>query len=257
MTSYFLSDIHLKSLTKSLEDESSRLLLFFFQNIWPQVPGDIFLLGDIFDVWVADHSVFKEQHRELIEELKKIKRLGFDVVYFEGNHDLHLKQFWQDYLGFTVCHDVGYFEIDGRVFRLEHGDLINKADLAYLNLRRRLRSPLMSFLAHWLPGRLWKKLGEIWSQKSRRNSRTYLENKNADLVALIRNHAGSAFQEKPFDYIITGHMHIKDDVQIDVVQNGREKKIRSINLGTWLDGPKILKFRKGEFTWLLEADFGK
>lgn len=242
MTSYFISDIHIKS----LEDSSSRLLFFWLQNIWPTDKGDIYLLGDIFDIWVSDHSVFKKKYRPLIDELKKVKHQGFKVVYFEGNHDLHLKKFWQDELGFEVCFEMKYFEIDGSVIRLEHGDQINIEDHDYLKLRRTLRSPTMLFLGHWLPGHLWNWIGEKWSQKSRKNSYSYLESRKSDVIKMVRVHAQRSYYEKPFDAIITGHMHIVDDYEFPM--NG--KQIRSINLGTWLDGPKILKFKDGKFSWL-------
>jgi len=246
VTSYFISDIHLKS----LDDNSSRLLLLFLKNIWPQAPGDIYLLGDIFDIWVSNHSVFIEKYRPLIEELKKIKEHGFKIVYFEGNHDLHLKKFWKQELGFEVYYDVGYFSIAGRVFRLEHGDLINQDDLEYLKLRKFLRSPLMIQLGHTLPGKFWNWVGETWSRTSRKASFQYQESKRTEVINMIRAHAEKVAKEKAFDYIISGHMHIVDDTLITI----EGKQIRSINLGTWLDGAKILKFEADQFNWITNLE---
>lgn len=242
MASYFLSDIHLKS----LDDNSSRLLLYFLKNVWPKAPGDIYLLGDIFDIWVSNHSIFIKKYQLLIEELKKIKGQGFKIVYFEGNHDLHLKKFWKQELGFDVYYDIGYFSIDGKIFRLEHGDLINQKDLEYLRLRGFLRTPLMIGLGHWLPGRFWNMVGEKWSSTSRVTSFTYQQQKKDDVIKMIREHAQNEAVKKPFDYIVTGHMHVIDDFEFESVG----KKIRSINLGTWLDGAKILKFENGIFSWV-------
>lgn len=244
MVSYFLSDIHLKS----LDDESSRLLLLFFRRIWANAPGDIYLLGDIFDIWVSDHSVFIKKYQTLIDELQRVKKQGFKIVYFEGNHDLHLKKYWQQALGFQVYFDVGYFDIDGHIFRLEHGDLINQDDRAYLRLRRTLRTPWMLALGHWLPGRLWNFIGEKWSRTSRKESHAYLQAKKEVIVNMIRAHAQRSVLEKPFDYIITGHMHIVDDFEF--VLSGNGKTIRSVNLGTWLDGAKILKYENHKLSWI-------
>lgn len=242
MASYFLSDIHLKS----LDEKSSRLLLFFLRNIWPKDPGDIYLLGDIFDIWVSNHAIFVKKYAPLIEELKRIKKQGYKIVYFEGNHDLHLKKFWKQELGFDVYYDVGFFDIEGKIFRLEHGDLINQNDLGYLKLRRFLRTPKIIFIGHYLPGRFWNWFGENWSRTSRKASYQYQESRNEDVIKMIRDHAEAMVKEKSFDYIVTGHMHIVDDYSANV--NG--KIIRSINLGTWLNGAKILKFAEGQFTWV-------
>ncbi len=246
MASYFLSDIHLKS----LDDESSRLLLLFLRNIWPKAPGDIYLLGDIFDIWVSNHSLFIKKYAPLIDELKKVKLQGFKVVYFEGNHDLHLKKFWKQELGFEVYYDVGFFSIEGQIFRLEHGDLINQKDLDYLKLRRFLRTPTMIALGHWLPGRFWNMVGEKWSSTSRKATLAYQQQRNAEVVNMIREHAKSEVLKRPFDCIVSGHMHVVDD--FDFEANG--KKIRSFNLGTWLDGAKILKYENQNFTWLKSDD---
>lgn len=214
--------------------------------MWPKSPGDIYLLGDIFDIWVSNHAVFIKKYQPLIEEFKKIKNQGYRIVYFEGNHDLHLKKFWQEELGFEVYFDVGYFGIDEQVFRLEHGDLINQNDLEYLKLRQFLRSPLMIFLGHHLPGIFWNWVGETWSRTSRKASLQYQEEKNTEVIKMIRDHAQTKVNEKPFDYIITGHMHIVDDFEF--TKNG--KPVRSFNLGTWLNGAKILKFAQGQFAWV-------
>ncbi|MBL7543509.1 MAG: UDP-2,3-diacylglucosamine diphosphatase [Bdellovibrionaceae bacterium] len=243
MVSYFLSDIHLKS----LDEKSSRLLLLFLEETWAQEPGDIYLLGDIFDIWVSNHSFFKKKYKPLIDQFRTVKDKGFRVVYFEGNHDLHLKRFWKDELGFEVYFDVEYFSIDALVFRLEHGDLINLEDQAYQRLRRVLRTDWMLMLGYWLPGRFWNWFGEKWSHTSRRMSDVYQEDRKNAILNMIRNHAQKAVDEKYFDVIVTGHMHIKDDFTF---QSKNGKSVRSINLGSWLDVPKILKYKDGTFTWI-------
>lgn len=248
MPSYFISDIHIKS----LDENSSRLLLFFLKEVWPKSPGDVYLLGDIFDIWVSDHSIFINRYQPIIDELKKIKLLGHKIVYFEGNHDLHLKKYWQQVLGFEVFFDVGYFEIEGKVFRLEHGDLINLQDETYQKWRKFLRSPLMVTLGARLPGAFWNFLAEKYSHQSRKMSSVYREQRIAEIISMIRVHAPRAYQEKKFDYIISGHMHVVDDFETAL---DNVNKIRSINLGTWLDGAKILKYENNRFTWLTSPDF--
>tara|TARA_B110001454_G_scaffold171291_1_gene162089 strand:- start:124641 stop:125390 length:750 start_codon:yes stop_codon:yes gene_type:complete len=248
VASYFISDLHLKS----LDEESSRLLLFFFRETWHKSPGDVYLLGDIFDIWVSDHSVFIKRYQPIIDELKKIKSQGYKIVYFEGNHDLHLKKYWQKILGFEVYFDVGYFDIEGKVFRLEHGDLINLADENYQWWRKFLRSPMMVTLGANLPGAFWNFLAEKYSHQSRKMSSAYREQRKAEIIEMIRAHAPRAYQEKSFDYIISGHMHVVDDFET-AANNGT--KIRSINLGTWLDGAKILKYEADTFTWLKAPNF--
>ncbi len=235
--SYFLSDVHIKD----NQDISYIKLNQFFEKDWLSHRGDVYLLGDIFDLWVSNHQIFVHSYKRLIHNLIQVKQKGFKVVYFEGNHDLHLNKFWHQELGFDVQSDIKTFFIEGLKFRLEHGDLINSKDLAYLRLRRFLRTPTMTFLAHTIPGLFWKMLGEKWSQESRKNSRQFRENKTAEIIKMIRNYAENQDQDNDqFDVMISGHMHVKDTFEF---QKNNETKI-SINLGSWFEEPSILKFER-------------
>ena len=80
------------------------------------------MLGDIFDLWVADHRYFIDAYSEIIDQIKRLQRAGIEIHYFEGNHDLHLKSFWQDELGLAVHNEPFYVQLGDTVVRLEHGD---------------------------------------------------------------------------------------------------------------------------------------
>lgn len=236
--SYFLSDIHIKS----NQDLSYQKLNQFLETQWPISPGNIYLLGDIFDLWVSDHQIFIKTYSQLIQNLKKIKNQGFKIVYFEGNHDLHLEKFWQEQMGFEVQRDVAYYQIDRFTVRLEHGDLINQKDEAYLKLRRFLRNPYLTFLAHNIPGFVWNQIGRKWSQHSRKTSQGYRVRNNDEIISMLRTHAQNEVQTKYFDAVISGHMHVKDEFDF-VFEN---KIVLSINLGSWFEDMWILKLQTKE-----------
>lgn len=247
--SYFLSDIHIKT----NQDLSYQKLNDFLENQWQMSPGNIYLLGDIFDLWVSNHQIFITTYQRLITNLKRIKGQGYQIIYFEGNHDLHLEKYWKEELGFDVQKDIAYYQVDQFQIRVEHGDLINQKDEAYLRLRKFLRTPFMTFLAHNIPGRFWDYLGRRWSQQSRKNSQDYRVKKNDEIITMLRNHAKQEIQNKKFDAIISGHMHVKDFFEF-IYEN---KIVVSINLGSWFEGMSILKLEtkekqsiKDSFTWV-------
>jgi UDP-2,3-diacylglucosamine hydrolase len=97
-----------------------------------------------------------------------------------------------------------------------------------------------------LPGFFLKWLGETLSAKSRKKSKNYSMNNQADIKQMIRIHAESVYIEKPFDLIITGHMHVVDDY----VYNTNGKTVRSINLGTWLNKPIALMVEDSTIEWV-------
>ncbi len=247
MTSWFVSDIHLKDLHERNGNTLLRFLFYLNQN-----PKEhrLFLLGDIFDAWVSNGWAFVNHFGLLIEEVEKFKLAGGEIFYFEGNHDVHIDVFWTKKFGIPVIENMQYFDLHGMTLRLEHGDFINPEDHAYHRYRKLIHQPWVEFLAHNLPSHFWKWLTESQSKKSRKKTSRYAIENSERIIKLVRAYAAKKFSEKAFDIIVTGHMHIFDDYTFKV----KERSVRSINLGTWLEVPRALKITdsKIEMVNLLE-----
>jgi UDP-2,3-diacylglucosamine hydrolase len=244
---YFVSDIHLSG---SPDDPRHQGFLAFLRalrlnsasdagpfSVPLKKPTHLFLLGDIFDLWVGSHRHFQEKFSDIIAEITGLVREGVEVHFFEGNHDFHLREFWEKQLGVKVHPSVAYFELAGKTVRIEHGDLINLDDRNYLRLRWFFRTPVMEFLAHNLPSKLISAIGEMASHTSRSHSRRSRSSLEDSIRAMIMTHAKRAIRERPFDLIVAGHVHLVDDVEVPPVLAGGPLS-RSVNLGSWFDGPK-------------------
>ncbi len=243
MKSWFVSDIHLTGLKERNGQTLLRFLFYLNQN-----PKEhrLFLLGDIFDFWLSNGAAFVKEYKELVDQIGILKKNGGEVTYFEGNHDFHVDVFWTKRFGIPVIEDRAYIKIDQLEIRLEHGDFINPDDKKYLEYRAKIRNPWIEPIGHLVPGFFWKWFGEKQSQKSRKKTGHYGINNAEEIRNLIRSHAKRAYEEKKFDLIITGHMHVLDDFNFDV----HGKKVRSVNLGTWLEKPRALMITNGELTML-------
>lgn len=240
MNSWFISDLHLRDVNERNGNLLLRFLFFLNQN-----PSQhrLFLLGDIFDMWISNGPAFVNHYKLIVDEIKKLKVGGGEIYYFEGNHDFHIDTFWTDQLGIKVIEDLEYFDIDGMKVRIEHGDFINPEDKAYLQYRALVRHPAIEPFGHYLSGHFWKWFGESKSKKSRKKTGRYALENSDKIKKLIRTYAERVYvNEKPFDLIITGHMHVFDDYVFEINQ----KIIRSINLGTWLEVPRVLKITSKE-----------
>ncbi len=249
MEAYFLSDIHLKS----VDERNGKTLLRFFNSLIEQKKAKekldevhLFLLGDIFDWWLSDHQVFIDKFFPVIEPIQKLIKMGVKVYFFEGNHDLHIHPYWADQLGAQVFTDPQYFKLGKWNVRCEHGDLINLEDKNYLRMRALFRHPWVETLGHKLPGAMWEKIGLFLSHKSRKFSAAHREDKEKQIIQMIHHHAERAFQETAFDFIITGHMHVRDEYYFSIGKN----KAGSINLGSWFEEIKVLKLTDGGPEWL-------
>lgn len=244
---YFVSDLHLHSSDEPRAGLFARFLRDRLNEVRLGQSVRLFLVGDIFDLWVGGHSYFQESFAEIVSLLRELIQNGVEVSYFEGNHDLHLTQFWQNQLGARVYKDAGDFEIEGLRVRVEHGDLINPDDRGYLALRWFLRTKPLEYLALNLPAALVRAIGQRASSASRHYSGLDGRDKahETEIRALTRKHAEKRFYENPFDLMITGHVHVVDDFQF--VVEGR--KVRSVNLGSWFDQPRafVIEKEKAEF----------
>ncbi len=236
LNAYFVSDIHISSPDSS---EGRQFVAFLVSLTGGYNITHLFLLGDIFDLWVADHECFIDRYKEIIDQLQRLRNEGVIISYFEGNHDLYLRGFWSERLGFAVYSSSAYIQLGNTLLRLEHGDEMDPEDKGYLFLRWFLRTRLMRALISNLPGKLVQLIGENLSSHSRRfSSPTRLVNVSK-IIKTMHSHARQAHEEKPFDLFIAGHTHVRDDSQI----SSNRGNFRSVNLGSWLDSPCYFKLR--------------
>lgn len=259
ISAFFISDLHLKT----MEERNSQKLLRFLVFLASENVTHLFLVGDIFDLWIGHHSYFVERFRPIVDQIEVLVKKGVHVHFFEGNHDLYLKHFWHDKIGVQVHADAEIFQLAKLRVRIEHGDLINPNDRGYLFLRWFLRTAIMKWVAYHLPERAVAWIGSRASRASRRYTSTQKFVHDQEIIKMIHAHTAQVLlnvgdsENKPaihsgsFDVLISGHVHVRHDQQLEV--GGR--KVRTINLGSWFDEQKVLKFAaeqngEGEWTWL-------
>jgi UDP-2,3-diacylglucosamine hydrolase len=243
---YFVSDLHLKS----KDERSAQIFVRFLRRLQEDDQlTHLFLLGDIFDFWISDHGYFIEKFHLIVEEIDRLSRSGIEVHYFEGNHDLHLERYWHRKLGVKVHNQAQYFMLGNKTLRLEHGDLINPDDRGYLFLKSMLNTSAVKVFADHMHESFVAKLGEYSSQMSRHYTSYNKFISEEKQKELHRAHARRAYSEKPFDLIISGHIHVRDDESFLV----DDKSVRAVNLGTWLKQPCafILTDTSSEFQTLV------
>ena len=231
---YFLSDIHIK---KPEESNSEKLLLFLHQleNTQDAV-SHLFLGGDIFDLWIHNHVYFVDKYVKIVNAIRALVAKGIEVHYFEGNHDLYLTRFWQQDVGVRVHDGPVYFNLGSKIVRVEHGDFMNPEDKGYLFLRKVLRSLPVSQIAKNLPGRAVQWIGDRASQASRHYTSHQKKMEEESVKEFMHNYAEQAVKERFFDYLISGHTHVRDEYVFS--HDGEE--VISINLGSWFEEQKVL-----------------
>ena len=253
MRAWFLSDIHLRGPA----DKRVEILTRFITRLANGELGEVshlFFVGDIFDLWVGGHDEFIQEYPELIESIRTLRSKSVEIHYFEGNHDLHLGRFWRDKLGVETHIQAKYFELGGLTVRVEHGDQMNPDDLGYLFLRSVLRTSVMTWIANEIPGAAVKGIGRLMSRTSRKWTHRHFK-RSGDVVekirTMIRTHAEKAFTERPFDFIVTGHVHVRDEQRLTPAN--AERSVTSLNLGCWPGADRFDRSDEATLAYVLKV----
>ena len=200
------------------------------------------LVGDIFDLWLGEFEYFKSEYPELIGVLKEFGERNVRLLYFQGNHDLYLEDFWGAELGMEVYREPQVLEFMGKRFSIEHGDLMNPKDRGYLFLKAVLNNPIVEGAIKRLPGAMVGWVGSQMSSASRRinpHSPEHSEN----IHNMIRAHARKRHVQTGAEWIVTGHVHVED---LWTTQD-----FTSVNLGSWHQSQRILSWSPhSHFNWL-------
>jgi UDP-2,3-diacylglucosamine hydrolase len=240
----FISDVHLS------EPHSKRYGAFL--RLLDKVRNDeritdLYLVGDIFDLWIGDRKLFQEMHAEA---LLKIRSAAIDknVHYFEGNHDFQLGPMWKR-MNVHVHPAEKFFKIDEQRFLISHGDQLDREDKPYLRLRWFFRTPVLKLFIKVMPQWVIFWIGSAMNTTEQKGKPSKAQ-ENA-FQAKWQNWTKALRKENDFDVFICGHHHFRADYKCE----NKDAKFRAINLGTWLDGEcKALVYESQKFEFLKTED---
>ncbi|MBI3543969.1 MAG: UDP-2,3-diacylglucosamine diphosphatase [Deltaproteobacteria bacterium] len=234
-----LSDLHVWG----PEDPLYRALLRFIDGKLGE--GDkFFIVGDLFDLFIGNKSVFTDRYYELISRLRELGSRGVEVFYIEGNHDFHLENIFDDCAHVRLYADTLHYEWNGRKFHFCHGDKINWRDVGYQTFRFLTRNLVSQCIIEAAPGALIDRVGSMMSKASR----GYNPEASEKVVHLFRNYACEQISSG-YDFVIMGHSHHLDDMRFRV--DGHEGQY--VNVGYPRKHRKYLELREGETFFQLKS----
>ena len=134
----FISDLHLTA------EEPATFAAW--QRYLESTPADaVFILGDLFEVWVGDDVVspnstsalsFEDRCRQVMTDAGS--RLA--LFFMHGNRDFLVGQRLMDLCHATLLADPTVLHFSNQRFLLSHGDALCLADTEYLQFRQQVRS---------------------------------------------------------------------------------------------------------------------
>jgi UDP-2,3-diacylglucosamine hydrolase len=227
MTVLFISDLHLDAQLPQV----TRLLESFVEQESAAAEA-IYILGDLFEVWVGDDDD-RPATLHFIDILRRMTATGTPVYVMHGNRDFLLGDKFCADTGCKLLPDPSVVELDGKRVLLMHGDSLCTDDVEHQKTRQVLRGEAWQreFLAKPLSERI--KLAQEYRHMSRaqtRNTPDSIMDVNADAVAEI-------MRRYDVDELIHGHTHRPaiHDISID------GKSARRIVLGDWNSCGSVLR----------------
>jgi UDP-2,3-diacylglucosamine hydrolase len=240
MTAIFLSDVHLRD----AESVKSKLVIRFLQEVASKFEN-IYILGDLFDVWPGTSAYLVRTFKPVIQVLKRLVEDGHKIHYLEGNHDFRLGEYFTSSLGIQVYPNEIEETWNGKRIYMMHGDLGNPREIGYKMLRQVLRNDVLHAGLRLVPQEWIFNFGLRGSQVSRnyQNSHSHQSEKNEAAIRHLYRQTAERLFRKGYDVVLMGHTHLPDDVTSTV--QGRE--CRYINTGDWVRHFTYLEFDGTQF----------
>tara|TARA_A100001011_G_scaffold114527_2_gene121175 strand:+ start:851 stop:1609 length:759 start_codon:yes stop_codon:yes gene_type:complete len=223
---YFASDNHL-GLPNA---EESRVREKHFVSWLDEAQKDaaaIYLLGDLFDFWFEYKTVVPKGFVRVLGKIAEMSDLGIPIIFFAGNHDLWIRDYFQKELGVTVHHQPITLTVGASRFFIGHGDGLGPNDKGYKTMKKVFTSTFAKWIFRWLHPDWGVRLGQYLSQKSKLISGVedvkFFGEENEWLVAYSKR----KLQLEHYDYFVFGHRHLPLEINLS-------DKSQYINLGDWI-----------------------
>ncbi len=226
----FISDCHLIS----DGTETSRLLINFLQKR-ASCARQLYILGDLFEVWLGDDDPATE-NQNFLDALDQLSA-NCEVSFIAGNRDFLIGSAFADRHRLKILQEPIQLMLGTQKVVLLHGDILCTDDIDYQNFRAMVRE------SEWQQNFLAKPLEErkAIAAALRNDSKAAMKEKNTQIMDTNEHAVTDCFDQYDIDFLIHGHTHrpARHDHG-----NGRVRYV----LGDWSPGPSYL-------SWTSESGF--
>ena len=195
--SIFISDIHLTQNNQLIKNS-----FFSFLDNFPEEVNNLFIVGDLFDLWIGD-DVRNKLVEDLHLKLRKITNNKKNIFFFHGNRDFLVGESFCKTSNIKLIHEPTVFEFFGYKTLILHGDQLCTEDVDYQNFCKIVRNEQWQseFLSLSIPERL-----KI-AQNVRKESSVSLANKDDYITDVADRTVLKYFEKYRVTHMIHGHTH--------------------------------------------------
>jgi UDP-2,3-diacylglucosamine hydrolase len=222
-----LGDAHLHE-----GDPELGFFLRFLKSL-PSRTSALYLLGDLFDLWIGAEEFLSASHSRVVEALRELRACGVPLTYVEGNRDYHLGRVFRPDPFQEVAGEGTDVAFGSRRIHLAHGDLVNRADRPYRLWRRIAKGPLLLAALRLLPSGTARALARALERgiaRTNQRHRARFPEEECRRFALEQLQRGN-------DTLVLGHFH--EEARREY--RGPQGTIEVYVLPAWRDGRRSLR----------------
>ncbi|MBX2947218.1 MAG: UDP-2,3-diacylglucosamine diphosphatase [Cyclobacteriaceae bacterium] len=223
---FFASDFHLGVPDHASSIAREKRIITWLDQIKPEAHS-IYLLGDIFDFWFEYKHAIPKGFIRLQGKLAELRDAGIPIIFFTGNHDMWMFDYFKKELDIPVYREPLVLECNSQKLLIGHGDGLGPGDTSYKILKKFFNSKF----CQWLFARLHPNLGigiaQYWSKKSRISNTKREEKFEGEENEFLLTYCKQLEQKRHHDFYIFGHRHLPLDLKVG-------ENSRYINLGEWV-----------------------
>ncbi len=222
---YFASDFHFGIPDEKTSREREREVCNWLDKIKTDAHC-VFLMGDIWDAWMEYKLVIPKGNTRFLGKLAELSDSGIQLFIFSGNHDLWMRDYFQQEFNAEVFHEHCTFQFNEKIIHLGHGDGIGPGDKKYKMLKWFLRNPICQWLYRQIHPDVGLRIARYFSELGPKHKYDDMKFLGADKEFQLQ-YANSLLAQNQYDYFIFGHRHIPNSIPLN-------EKSTYVNLGDWL-----------------------
>lgn len=223
---YFASDNHLGAPSHEVSLSREKKFVSWLDEIKKDA-AVIFLLGDLFDFWFEYKTVVPKGFTRTLGKLAELSDSGISVYFFVGNHDMWMKDYFEQELDIEVFHRPQEFQINNKAFFIGHGDGLGPGDKGFKRMKKVFSNPFAQWVFRWIHPDWGVRLAQYFSIKNKLISgKEDIHFLGEDKEWLVQ-YAKRKLEEKHYDYFVFGHRHLPLEISLG-------EKATYINLGDWI-----------------------
>lgn len=194
----FISDLHLAPDSPL----TTQAFLRFAQHTAPGAEA-LYVLGDLFEVWVGDDSMDEPFSKSIVEAFAAVARNGTALFFMHGNRDFLLGERFCASAGGRLLSDPTLIKLYGAPTLLMHGDTLCTDDVEYQGFRAMVREP------RWQADFLARPLAErkAIARGLRNRSEEAKQDKAMDIMDVALPTVDATLRRQGYPRLIHGHTH--------------------------------------------------